>query len=153
MPTSSIRLNHFVLKRLDDIEIEPAAPAPPATLIRRLYLDLVGMLPPVEEVRAFVAKEKSYSQVVDELLASAHFGERWGRHWLDLARYADSFGYERDDVRPNAWRYRDWVVHSLNDNQPYDQFVIEQLAGDLLDNPTLKQRIATGLHRMNIKNK
>ena len=87
-----------------------------------------------------------------ELLASEHFGERWGRHWLDLARYADTFGYERDDVRPNAWRYRDWVIRSFNQNQPYDQFVTEQLAGDLLDAPSLDQQIATGLHRMNIKN-
>ena len=96
--------------------------------------------------------EPAYEKAIDRLLASEHFGERWGRHWLDLARYADTFGYERDDVRPNAWRYRDWVIRSFNQNQPYDQFVTEQLAGDLLDAPSLDQQIATGLHRMNIKN-
>jgi hypothetical protein len=96
--------------------------------------------------------EKAVEDVVDRLLDSPHFGERWGRHWLDLARYADSFGYERDDVRPNAWRYRDWVIDAINDDLPYDQFVIEQLAGDLLPDATIEQRTATGFNRMNVQN-
>lgn len=145
-------VDHFVQKKLDKIDLTAVEPASPAMLIRRLYLDLLGLLPPVDRVTAFENGEVSYSDLVDQLLASEHFGERWGRHWLDLARYADTFGYERDDVRPNAWRYRDWVVQSFNRNQPYDQFLIEQLAGDLLEEPTLDQRIAVGLHRMNIKN-
>jgi hypothetical protein len=145
-------IDHFVLARLDAINMKSAPPADRSILIRRLYLDLIGLLPSIEETTAFVNGDISFSEVVDQLLDSPHFGERWGRHWLDLARYADSFGYERDDVRPNAWRYRDWVIQSFNTNQPYDAFLVEQLAGDLLDEPSLGQRIATGLHRMNIKN-
>ena len=145
-------IDNFVVTKLDAINLAPALQASRATLIRRLYLDLTGLLPPVEDVNAFENGELEYSDLVDELLASDHFGERWGRHWLDLARYADSFGYERDDVRPNAWRYRDWVIQSFNRNQPYDQFLTEQLAGDLLDDSSIEQQIATGLHRMNIKN-
>lgn len=145
-------IDAFILRKLEGIEMQLAPRAEPGKLIRRLYLDLVGLLPPPEESARFVRGELTYSQLVDQLLDSDHFGERWGRHWLDLARYADTFGYERDDVRPNAWRYRDWVVDSFNRNQPYDQFVVEQLAGDLLAEPSLEQRVAAGLHRMNIKN-
>ena len=145
-------IDNFVVTKLDAINLAPALQASRATLIRRLYLDLTGLLPPIEDVNAFENGELEYSDIVDELLASDHFGERWGRHWLDLARYADSFGYERDDVRPNAWRYRDWVIQSFNRNQPYDQFLTEQLAGDLLGDCSIEQQIATGLHRMNIKN-
>ena len=145
-------VDNFVLARLDAIQLTPAPAASPEKLIRRLYLDLIGLLPTIRDVAAFQNGDVSYSEVVDQLLASDQFGERWGRHWLDLARYADSFGYERDDVRPNAWRYRDWVVQSFNNNQPYDQFLIEQLAGDLLEKPSQNQQIAVGLHRMNIKN-
>lgn len=145
-------IDHFVQAKLDAIDLSPAPRATPATLIRRLYLDLTGLLPPVDEARAFEQGEITYNEIVDRLLASEHFGERWGRHWLDLARYADTFGYERDDVRPNAWRYRDWVIQSFNRNQPCDEFLLEQLAGDLLDEPSQDQQIAAGLHRMNIKN-
>lgn len=145
-------IDSFVLHRLDATGLTPAPPASRAKLVRRLYLDLVGLLPPPEEVVAFEHGKLQYSDIVDQLLDSEHFGERWARHWLDLARYADTFGYERDDVRPNAWRYRDWVIRSFNRNQPYDQFLTEQLAGDLVNDPSLDQRIAAGLHRMNIKN-
>lgn len=147
-------IDRFVVAKLESKGIQPSQSAPKETQLRRLYLDLVGLLPPVEKLEAFLnnESENAYEKVVDELLASQHFGERWGRHWLDLARYADTFGYERDDVRPNAWRYRDWVVNSFNANQPFDQFVTEQLAGDLLEKPTTEQLIATGLHRINIKN-
>jgi len=111
-------------------------------------LDLIGLLPTQEEIDAFVADESpaAYEKVVDRLLASKHFGERWGRHWLDLARYADSDGYSIDAPRP-IWKYRDWVVNALNDNQPFDEFVIDQIAGDLRPNPTTEQLIATGFHR------
>ena len=147
-------IDHFVLDRIKRDDIAPSPPADKAKLLRRGYLDLIGLLPTSEDLDAFLAddSEAAFEGVVDRLLASEHFGERWGRHWLDLARYADTFGYERDDVRPNAWRYRDWVIQSINRNQPFDEFVIEQLAGDLLPEPTRGQQLATGLHRMNIKN-
>src|SRR5690606_29038008 len=90
--------------------------------------------------------------IVDKLLASEHFGERWGRHWLDLARYADSHGYLGDELRPDAWRYRDWVITAINANMPYDQFTIEQIAGDLLPDAAPSQRIATGFHRNAMQN-
>ena len=147
-------IDRFVIARLQPRQLGLSQQATPHTLLRRLSLDLVGLLPSQQQIEQFVANpsDDAYLQLVDQLLASPHFGERWGRHWLDLARYADSFGYERDDVRPNAWRYRDWVINSINRNQPYDQFIREQLAGDLLPDATLEQKIATGLHRMNIKN-
>ena len=147
-------IDHFVAARLETQKLHLSPDASPHTLVRRLSLDLLGLLPSQHQINRFVANpsETGYEQLVDELLASPHFGERWGRHWLDLARYADSFGYERDDVRPNAWRYRDWVINSINRNQPYDRFIIEQLAGDLLPGSTLQHKVATGLHRMNIKN-
>jgi len=147
-------VDQFIQARLQREGLHASPEAGRAKLVRRLYLDLTGLLPPGHEFQRLVSdtSEDSYTELVDRLLASAHFGERWGRHWLDLARYADSFGYERDDVRPNAWRYRDWVVRSINRNQPFDDFILEQLAGDLFENPGREQLIATGLHRMNIKN-
>jgi hypothetical protein len=147
-------IDRFILARMEREGLSPSPLVDRAKLIRRLSIDLLGLLPRAADAEAFAkdTSEQAYEKVIDRLLASDHFGERWGRHWLDLARYADTFGYERDDVRPNAWRYRDWVINSLNRNQPFDRFVIEQLAGDLLDQPSLQQRIATGLHRMNIKN-
>ena len=147
-------IDRFVKLRLDEAGLRASPEADRPTLIRRLFIDLLGLLPAPQRVAQFVRDRSpnAYEQLVDELLASEHFGERWGRHWLDLARYADSFGYERDDVRPNAWRYRDWVIHSINNNQPYDQFITDQLAGDLIPDATTEQQIATGLHRMNIKN-
>ncbi len=147
-------VDRFVLARLQPRNLDLSPEADPYTLVRRLSLDLVGLLPSSRQIERFATdpSDANYEQLVDELLASPHFGERWGRHWLDLARYADSFGYERDDVRPNAWRYRDWVINSVNRNQPYDQFIVEQIAGDLLLKATISQKIATGLHRMNIKN-
>jgi hypothetical protein len=147
-------IDQFVMAQLQQEGIEPSAEASQEKLIRRVYLDLIGLLPSEGETLRPAGEDwdVTYERIIDKLLASEHFGERWGRHWLDLARYADTFGYERDDVRPNAWRYRDWVIRSFNRNQPYDQFVTEQLAGDLLDTPSRDQQIATGLHRMNIKN-
>src|SRR5690606_19689502 len=104
------------------------------TLIKRLYYDLLGLPPEPEAVDRFVndASDAAYEHLVDELLRSPHFGERWGRHWLDTARYADSDGYEKDNPRYNAWRYRDWVIQAINDDLPFDQFTIQQIAGDLI---------------------
>lgn len=124
------------------------------TLIRRLYLDLTGLPPSFEEVRQFAVNpsDEVYEAIVDQLLASEHFGERWGRHWLDLARYADSHGYLGDELRPDAWRYRDWVIDAINADMPYDKFTIEQIAGDLLPDAQPAQRIATGFHRNAMQN-
>ena len=133
----------------------PSAEASRDTLIRRIYLDLIGLPPTPDEVDAFLLDNRSdaYEQLVDRLLDSPHYGERWGRHWLDLARYADSDGYEKDSPRLHAWRYRHWVIEALNRDLPFDQFTIEQLAGDLLPDATVDQRIATGFHRNTLTNR
>lgn len=150
-------IDGFILAKLKAEGITPSPQADPATLLRRLSLDLTGLLPTPAEVEAFQlawksAPESAYASLVERLLDSPHFGEQWGRHWLDLARYADSEGYLGDSGRPWAWIYRDWVVEAINRDLPYDQFSIEQLAGDLLPNPTLEQKIATGFHRNTLRN-
>lgn len=147
-------IDRFVLARLEQAEIAPAPEADRATLIKRLYYDLIGLPPSPDEVQAFVgdSSSRAYESLVDRLLASEHFGERWGRHWLDKARYADSDGYEKDRPRPNAWRYRDWVIDAINRDMPFDQFTIEQLAGDLLPAPTPDQKLATAFHRQTLTN-
>jgi hypothetical protein len=147
-------IDRFVLSRLEAENIAPAPEADRRTLIRRLSLDLLGLPPAPADVEAFVADARAdaFEQLVDRLLASPHFGERWGRHWLDLARYADSDGYEKDRPRPHAWRYRQWVIDAINRDLPFDQFTIEQLAGDLLPGATLDQKIATGFHRNTLTN-
>lgn len=141
-------IDRFVLAKLQERDIAPSPEADRMTLLRRVSLDLTGLLPSPEEIEAFVSDDspEAYEKVVDRLLASRHYGERWGRHWLDLARYADSDGYSIDGPRP-IWPYRDWVVNALNEDKPFDEFVIEQIAGDLLPNPTKDQLIATGFHR------
>jgi len=141
-------IDHFVLKRLSEEGIAPSEPANRRTLIRRLSLDITGLLPTAMEVESFVREESpdAYSRLVESLLASPHFGERWARHWLDEARYADSEGYEKDTPKNDAYRYRDWVVRSLNDDMPFDQFTIKQIAGDLLPDRTQDDLIATKLH-------
>ncbi len=157
-PTPQFRIRNpidaFVAARHKQAGIQPAPQANRRTLIRRLYLDLVGLLPTPEVVESFVADEDplAYERLVDQLLASPHFGERWGRYWLDLARYADSDGYLGDSIRPHAWVYREWVIDAINQDLPFDQFTIEQLAGDLLEKPTLSQKIATGFHRNTLRN-
>lgn len=145
----------FILARLEKEGVRPSPPADRATLIRRLSLDLTGLLPSPKEVDAFLADRdpNAYERVVDRLLASPHFGERWGRHWLDLARYADSDGYEKDLPRTYAYLYRDWVIQAFNRDMPFDRFTVEQLAGDLLPGATLEQKIATGFHRNTLKNR
>ena len=147
-------IDRFVLAELEQRGLTPSPEADRYTLIRRLYLDLLGLLPPVHEVDAFVqdASEDAYERLVDRLLQSPHFGERWGRHWLDMARYADSDGYEKDNPRPDAYRYRDWVIDAINADLPFDQFTIEQLAGDLLPGATPLQRLATAFHRQTLTN-
>jgi mono/diheme cytochrome c family protein len=191
-------IDAFILARLEAKGRTFSPEARPRTLIRRLYLDLLGLPPTAEEVEAFVrecrihhgdtetrsvrdrgnerkeeGKQKmaataapspspisqpptlagdAYEKLVDKLLASPAFGERWGRHWLDLARFAESDGYENDQIRPNAWRYRDWVIQAFNADMPFDRFTVEQLAGDLLPNPTPEQLIATGFHRNTLWN-
>ncbi len=138
----------FVLARLEDEGLTPSPAADKRTLIRRAYLDVIGLPPSPAEVEAFVADQRpgAWESVVDRLLASKHFGERWGQRWLDQARYADSDGGSRDEPR-QIWRYRDWVIESLNRDQPFDEFVVEQLAGDLLPKPRTDQIVATGFNR------
>ena len=145
-PTSEI--DHFVLHGIEQAGLTPSLQATPAVLLRRLSLDLVGLPPTVEQVVAFESDPslKNYEAHVDRLLKSKHFGEKWAAGWLDLARYADSNGYQHDDLR-TMWPYRDWVIQALNNDMPFDQFTIEQLAGDLLPNPTTSQLVATGFHR------
>ncbi len=141
-------IDAFVLARLEEEGLEPSPEADRETLVRRLSLDLVGLPPTPGEVDAFLQDEspEAYDRVVDRLLASHHYGERWARPWLDLARYADSNGYEKDSPRV-AWVYRDWVIEALNRDLSYRDFTIEQVAGDMLAEPTVEQRIATGFHR------
>lgn len=147
-------IDAFILENLESEGVEPSPEASRTTLIRRLSLDLLGLPPTPGEVEEFLYDERpdAYERLVERLLQSKHFGERWGRHWLDLARYADSDGYEKDRPRPWAWRYRNWVIDAINADMPFDQFTIEQLAGDLLPNPTLDQKIATGFHRNTLTN-
>ena len=145
----------FIRNRLEQEGLVPSSTAPKETLIRRVSLDLTGLLPSVDEVEAFLADEQpgAYERLVDRLLASPRFGEKWARHWLDLARYADSDGYEKDLLRPHAWRWRQWVIQALNRDLPFDEFTIEQLAGDLLPEASVEQRVATGFLRSGLKNR
>jgi hypothetical protein len=143
-------IDAFIRARLASEGLTPSPDADPATLIRRLSLDLTGLLPTPDEVAAFV-KNPDVAALADRLLASPHYGERWGRHWLDQARYADSDGYALDGFRA-VWPYRDWVIKAVNDDLPFDQFTIQQLAGDLLPNPSKAQLVATGFHRNTLIN-
>lgn len=146
-------IDRFVQQRLETEGLKPSSAADRNTLIRRLSLDLLGLLPSPKEVEQFVNDKRpdAYERLVDRLLESPHYGERWGRHWLDAARYADSNGYTIDGAR-SIWPYRDWVVKAFNRDLPFDQFIIEQLAGDLLPEPTRDQLIATGFHRNTLIN-
>src|ERR1051326_4119455 len=139
----------FVLAELETKGLRPAPPADKITLLRRATFDLIGLPPSPEEVDAFLADDspKAFDKVVDRLLASPRYGERWARHWLDLARYAESEGFKADEIRPNAWRYRDYVIHSLNNDKPYDRFLSEQIAGDELCPQNPEARVATAFNR------
>ncbi len=144
-------IDAFVLARLESRGLAPAPEADRRTLARRVSLDLTGLPPTPETVEAFVrdGSSKAYEHLVDTLLESPQWGEHRGRYWLDAARYADTHGYHFDNYR-EMWPYRDWVIRAFNRNQPFDRFVVEQIAGDLLPDPTDDQRIATGFHRCNM---
>ncbi len=146
-------IDAFVNDRLREVDLEPAPPAGPRQLVRRAFFDLVGLPPDPEEQQAFLEAwesdpERAWSDLIDRLLASPHYGERWAQHWLDVVRYADTAGFSNDYERSNAWRYRDYVIRSLNDDKPYDLFVQEQIAGDELRPGDPEGVIATGFLRM-----
>ena len=144
------RLDTFVLEKLAAAGMEMAPPADRRTLVRRLFYDVTGLPPSDDELARALADDSpdAYERLVDRLLASPRFGERFGRHWLDVVRFAETCGYERDQEKPQAWRYRDWVVKSLNEDKPYDRFVVEQLAGDELPDRSEDTLIATGFLRL-----
>ena len=146
-------IDRFVLARLEKEKITPSPEASRETLIRRLSLDLTGLPPSIQEVEEFSrdTSPDAYEKLVDRLLASPHYGERWARPWLDLARYADTNGHEADRRR-SIWKFRDWVIQALNQDMPFDQFTVEQIAGDMLPDPTVDQLIATGFHRNTMYN-
>ncbi len=152
-PWSVNPIDQFILKRLEGEGLRPSVQASRAVLIKRLYVDLIGLLPTPSQVDEFLADDSAtaYESLVDELLQSKHYGERWGRHWLDQARYADSNGYTFDNARV-MWPYRNWVINAINDDMPFDEFTIQQLAGDLLSDPTVEQLTATGFHRNTLIN-
>lgn len=152
LPTTGLAANsidNFILAQLKQADMEPAPPADKRTLIRRAYFDLIGLPPTPEQVQEFVddPAADAYEQLIDRLLQSDHYGERWARYWLDLVRFAETCGYERDQMKPNIWRYRDWVITALNEDLPYDQFVRDQLAGDEVDYRNEQSVIATGMLR------
>ena len=151
VPSSSHPVDSFIQANLAEAGLAPAPLADPVTLIRRVSLDLIGLPPTISDIEAFelawqVDSERAWIELVDRLLRSPQYGERWGRWWLDQARYADSNGYSIDSPR-SIWKYRDWVIDALNADLPFDQFTIEQLAGDLLPEATIAQQVATGFHR------
>ncbi len=145
-------IDAFIIARLEAKGLAANPPADKRALVRRVYYDLTGLPPSPREVEAFVADQspRAWENLVDRLLASPHYGEQWGRHWLDLVRFAESNSYERDGAKPNAWRYRDYVIQAFNDDKPYDCFIREQLAGDEFTDATADSIIATGYYRLGI---
>jgi hypothetical protein len=143
-------IDRFILAKLEADSMAPARVAERRTLLRRVYLDVIGLPPTIEEQEAFLqdTRPDAYERLVDELLARPEYGERWARRWLDVVRFAESNGYERDAVKPNVWRYRDYVIRSLNHDLPYDRFLTEQLAGDEVEDADQESRIATGFLRL-----
>jgi len=152
--TSWVRtpIDAFILARLEERGLQPVTPADKVTLIRRAYFDLLGLPPTPEQIDAFVqdTSPQAWEKLIDQLLASPHYGEKWGRHWLDVVRYAETNGFERDGPKPFVWRYRDYVIRSFNDDKPYDRFILEQLAGDELPGYQPEAIIATGFYRLGI---
>lgn len=148
VPVEVNAIDAFVRNRLEPTGLKPSPEADRAVLIRRVSLDLIGLLPTPEESDAFVSDSgpRAYERLVDRLLASKHYGERWARRWMDLARYADTNGYEKDRPR-SMWPWRDWLIQALNDDVPFDRFTLDQIAGDMMPNATLTQKVATGFHR------
>lgn len=151
---NSSGIDYYIGQKLEEENLEAAPEADKITLLRRASLDITGLPPTDKMLQSFLAdkSDNAYEKVVDSLLASPHYGERWAAMWLDLARYADTKGYERDVTRPGFWRYRDWVIDAFNNDMPYSTFTIEQLAGDLLPAPTDAQLIATAFHRNTMSN-
>ena len=145
-------IDAFVLKKLEDKKIAPNPVADKTALVRRAYYDLIGLPPTPEQVDAFVkdTAPDAWSKLIDALLASPHYGEKWGRNWLDVVRYGETNGYERDNAKPNVWRYRDYVVKAFNDDKPYDRFVREQLAGDEMPGVDPDRIVATGYYRLGL---
>ncbi|RKU31746.1 hypothetical protein C6497_00930 [Candidatus Poribacteria bacterium] len=145
-------IDAFILSTLESNGFSPAPPANKLSLIRRVYYDLTGLPPTPDAIAAFINNNESdsYGQLLDKLMKSPRYGEKWGRHWLDLVRYAETNGYERDSDKPYVWRYRDYVIKAFNTDKPYNEFVIEQLAGDELDTVTTDSIIATGYHRLGV---
>ena len=146
-------IDHFILNKIEENDLSPSEEANKYDLVRRIYLDLTGLPPGQEQIDEFVndKSEEAYENLVDKLLASPRYGEHWASMWLDLARFADSKGYEKDGGR-QIWKYRDWVIKAFNDDMPFDQFTIDQLAGDLLPDPSINQLIATAFHRNTLNN-
>ena len=147
-------IDFWILSRLETEGLKPSPEADRYALLRRVSLDLRGLPPTLAEVEEFIqdTAPDAYEKAVDRFLADPAYGERWARMWLDQARYADSAGYGSDPLRPTIWRYRDWVIDAFNRNLPFDQFTLEQIAGDLLPNPSLEERIATAFHRNTMTN-
>ncbi|MBI1904073.1 MAG: DUF1549 domain-containing protein, partial [Planctomycetia bacterium] len=145
-------IDAFILSKLEQRGLKPSPPADKIALLRRAYYDLTGLPPSLSEVEAFLADDSppAFEKVVDRLLDSPHYGERWARHWLDAVRFAETNSFERDGVKPNAWRYRDYVIRSFNDDKPYDRFILEQLAGDELSDVSPETIIATGYYRLGL---
>jgi mono/diheme cytochrome c family protein len=149
---AAVPLDLFVFNKLEAAQVNWVPPADPIDLIRRVYFDVIGLPPSPEEISAWLDRwsPSAYEQLVDQLLADPRFGERWARTWLDVVRYAESNSFERDNPKPNAWKYRDYVIHSFNSDKPYDQFVREQLAGDQVDHVTLETLTATAYYRLGL---
>jgi hypothetical protein len=143
-------IDAFVLSKLDTAAIAPSLPADRRTLLRRVYFDLIGLPPTPEQQRSFLndTSPDALARVVDELLSQPQYGERWGRHWLDVTRFAESQGYERDEPKPNAWRFRDYVIDAFNQDKPYDRFVLEHLAGDELEDADAESHTAVSFLRL-----
>ena len=152
LPKHANPIDRFIHAQLADNNLPYNPQAEDHTLIRRMYYDLIGLPPNPDEVEIYVSDKRpdKFNRLVDQLLRSPHYGEKWGRHWLDLVRYAETNGYERDGNKPQAWRYRDYVINSFNQNKPYDQFILEQLAGDEIESPSAASITATGFHRLGI---
>src|SRR5262245_18027073 len=149
--TASINpIDSFIQEKLNQRGWAMAPPADRRTLIKRVYFDLIGLPPSFDEIEAFATDlaPSAYEKLVDRLLASPHYGERWGRHWLDVARFAETCSYERDQVKPNAWKYRDWVIQAFNEDRPFEHFILEQLAGDEIENRSEQTLIGTGFLRL-----
>ena len=152
---AATEIDRFILARLTKEGIKASPEAERPVLLRRISLDLTGLPPTAGEMATFLADPRpdAFERQVDRLLASPHFGEKWARHWLDQARYADSDGYEKDWIRPYAWRWRNWVIDAMNNDMPFDQFTTEQIAGDLLPKASVDQHVATGFHRNTLTNR